>query len=121
MTAFAEVELKGWRGRVAFESERAVEYVIDGGAFETVADSTGTVWAAPVSRLPEDRDQAIESDPRTLADFGHCPEGDAFGAAVWARRIEEGEAALAGLFPTRREVLSARDEWPTKAPVAESD
>jgi hypothetical protein len=74
----------------------------------------GSRYAAPFSELPKDRNRAIKEDRRTLDDFRVCPTGDDFGAAVWGRSMDEGEAQMSGFFPTRQEVLEGRGEWPTK-------
>lgn len=111
MTEWAEVTFKdGHSARIDIE---AIAGLDTGQALNIHRDSQGILWAAPISRLDSDRDRAIETDPRTLNDFTGCPD-PGFDRAVWLRLMEEGEAAIAGLFPTRREVLEARGEWPTR-------
>ncbi len=100
----AKADLDAWE-RGAIET---------GTAFDIVTVAV-TGYAAPFSELPRDRDRAIGEDPRTLDDFRVCPTGDGFGAAVWGRLMDEGEAQMSGLFATRREVLEGRGEWPTKS------
>lgn len=83
VTTFAEVEFKGCRGQVAFDSEEAFEHLIAGGAFSTFCDSAGTVWAAP-------------HEP--LYSWDHLdPVSEAYEAKDWGRfasAVEAGEHDL---------------------------
>ena len=112
MSDWAEATLKD--GRVVRVEIEDLEGLEMGQAFTAHRDSHGTLWAARYSTIDKDRDQAIESDTRTLSDFASCPRGDAYGVAVWTRLMDEGEAKISYLFPTRREVLKGRGEWPTR-------
>ncbi len=80
----------------------------------TVVEIAGNRYMAPYSTVDDARKQAIKNDTRALDDFRGRPTKDAYGAEVWDKLMEEGEAQMSGLFPTRRENLEAKGEWPTK-------